>query len=47
MHMNGEINHVEDVYAVVNIFCIPSREGKFLLALSEAMVSGLPVVWIL
>lgn len=44
IHMNGKTNHVEDVYADADIFCLPSRGEGFPLALSEAMAAGLPVV---
>lgn len=44
IHMNGKTNHVEDVYADADIFCLPSRGEGFPLALSEAMAAGLPAV---
>lgn len=44
IHMNGKTNHVEDVYADADIFCLPSRGEGFPLALSEAMAAGLPTV---
>ena len=44
IHMNGKTNHVEDVYAGADIFCLPSRGEGFPLALSEAMAAGLPAV---
>lgn len=44
IHMNGKTDHVEDVYAEADIFCLPSRGEGFPLALSEAMAAGLPSV---
>ncbi|HCW86541.1 MAG TPA: hypothetical protein DGT53_00335 [Dialister sp.] len=44
IHMNGKTDHVEDVYAEADIFCLPSRGEGFSLALSEAMAAGLPAV---
>lgn len=44
IHMNGKTDHVEDVYAEADIFCLPSRGEGFPLALSEAMAAGLPAV---
>lgn len=44
IHMNGKTNHVEDVYADADIFCLPSRGEGWALALSEAMAAGLPAV---
>lgn len=44
IHINGKTDHVEDVYAEADIFCLPSRGEGFPLALSEAMAAGLPAV---
>ena len=44
IHMNGKTDHVEDVYAEADIFCLPSRGEGFSLALSDAMAAGLPAV---
>lgn len=44
IHINGKTNHVEDVYADADIFCLPSRGEGWALALSEAMAAGLPAV---
>lgn len=44
IHINGKTDHVEDVYADADIFCLPSRGEGFPLALSEAMAAGLPAV---
>lgn len=44
IHINGKTDHVEDVYAEADIFCLPSRGEGFSLALSEAMAAGLPAV---
>lgn len=44
IHMNGKTDHVEDMYAEADIFCLPSRGEGFPLALSEAMAAGLPAV---
>lgn len=44
IHINGKTNHVEDVYAEADIFCLPSRDEGFPLALTEAMAAGLPTV---
>lgn len=44
IHMNGKTDHVEDVYAEADIFCLPSRGEGWALALSEAMAAGLPAV---
>lgn len=44
IHINGKTDHVEDVYADADIFCLPSRGEGWALALSEAMAAGLPAV---
>lgn len=44
IHINGKTDHVEDVYAEADIFCLPSRGEGWALALSEAMAAGLPAV---
>lgn len=44
IHINGKTEHVEDVYAEADIFCLPSRGEGFPLALSESMAAGLPAV---
>lgn len=42
--MNGKTKQIGSVYGESDIFCLPSRDEGFPLALVEAMSAGLPVV---
>lgn len=42
--VKGKTNHIEDVYARSDIFCIPSVSEGFPQGLAEAMSAGLPVI---
>lgn len=44
IHINGKTEHVDDVYADSDIFCMPSKNEGFPLALTEAMAAGIPVI---
>lgn len=44
IHMNGKTRQIGSVYGESDIFCLPSRDEGFPLALVEAMSAGLPVV---
>ena len=47
IHVNGKTDHMDDVYAGADIFCLPSRDEGFPLAMTEAMSAGLPAVGLL
>lgn len=40
----GEIKEIQEIYAISDIFCLPSEEDAFGLVIAEAMCAGLPVV---
>lgn len=44
IHVNGKTNHMDDIYAGADIFCLPSKDEGFPLAMTEAMSAGLPAV---
>lgn len=44
IHINGTTSDIAQVYRNADIFCLPSRDEGFPLALVEAMSAGLPVV---
>lgn len=44
IHICGKTDRIDDVYADADIFCMPSRDEGFPLALTEAMAAGLPAV---
>lgn len=44
IHICGKTDKIDDVYADADIFCMPSRDEGFPLALTEAMAAGLPAV---
>ena len=44
IHVNGTTSDIVQVYRNADIFCLPSRDEGFPLALVEAMSAGLPVV---
>lgn len=44
IHVNGTTSDIAQVYGNADIFCLPSRDEGFPLALVEAMSAGLPVV---
>lgn len=44
IHVNGKTNHMDDVYADADIFCLPSQDEGFPLAMTEAMSAGVPAV---
>lgn len=44
IHINGTTSNIAKVYEDADVFCLPSRDEGFPLALVEAMSAGLPVV---